>query len=127
LLDDVALGMFGGFNVADGFMDVGVERVAGVGDDFLEAELFQRAAELRLDLLQPVEQRGVVGLVFLDGDESPLEVIEHGQQRGHNALGSEPGQLLFFASDAFAVIVEFGSGAEELVPILLGLGRSGFQ
>jgi hypothetical protein len=79
-----------------------------------------------LDLLEPLEQGGVAGFVFLGCGKGPFEVVEHGQQRGHDALGGVPGQFLLIAGDAFAVIFEFGDRAQILVPILVSPGRSGF-
>ena len=61
LLDNDAFGMFRRLDVADGFMKVGIKRMAGVGDNFFEAKLRQRAPKPGVNLAQAVEQC-VIGL-----------------------------------------------------------------
>jgi hypothetical protein len=126
LLDDVALRMFNGHGLTDGFMKIRVKWMAGVSGDFLQAEFFEGASKLAMHLLNALNEGGLVAL-FLRRVEGAFEVVERRQQRRNDALGSEAGQFLFFAGNAFAVIVEVGGGAKESIPILIGFGGGGLE
>ena len=82
---------------------------------------------MALHLLKAFEEGGVCVALFLRGIEGALKVVEHRQQRGDDALGSETGEFFFFAADALPVILEVGGGAKEFVPVLVGLGGSGLE
>ena len=64
--------MFGGLDVADGFVQVGIKHVTGFGDDFNETEFAERAGKLFLDLEQTIMQRRAFGAVV----EGAFQTVE---------------------------------------------------
>ena len=85
LLNYDALGVFRRFNVVNGFVKIGVERMAGVGDNIFQTELRQRASKLGMNLTQTFEQCGIglrLGLGraasrFFSVRNGSFQVIEH--------------------------------------------------
>src|SRR6185312_6399916 len=113
---DRALGMLRGL-VAQGLVDVRVERLPRLRLDLLEAAPVEDVGQL---LAHPGDPLGHLRLlVVLGGVDGPLEVVEHGQELGHDRLGGPVGLGLRVAGHALAVVVEVGRDAAQVVQVLL--------
>src|SRR6185312_5606595 len=113
---DRALGMLRRL-VAEGLVDVRVERLPRLRLDLLEAAPVEDVGQL---LAHPGDPLGHLRLlVVLGGVDGPLEVVEHGQELGHDRLGGPVGLGLRVAGHALAVVVEVGRDAAQVVQIFL--------
>src|SRR5204863_4469914 len=105
----------------------GVE--ATVGLDLGEAFAFERRLQLLVD--QPNALLELCLLVFLGRCESPLEIVEHGQELLHEPLVGARDQALLVTRDPLAVVLEVGRDALEvvqaLVPLRLELSKPLFE
>ncbi len=95
--------------LGDGVVEVGVE---GAGDgDFFDALVAEEVLDLFQDHIEADEEVGF--FVFLaSGLEPVVEVIEDGEEAFEETGVAIAGGFLHFAGHAFAVVVEFGGGAE---------------
>ncbi len=95
--------------LGDGVVEIGVE---GTGDgDFFDALVAEEVLDLFQDHIEADEEVGF--FVFLaSGLEPVVEVIEDGEEAFEETGVAITGGFLHFAGHAFAVVVEFGGGAE---------------
>ena len=91
--------------------------------DFDETEFGEGALKLFLDLEKSFVQGRAFGAVV----EGAFEVVEGGEERGDDGFAGGAGEVLFFAGDAFAIVLVVGGGAEEFVPVFGGLGGVGLE
>src|SRR5205823_2706796 len=84
-----------------------------------EAFAFERRLQLLVD--QPNALLELCLLVFLGRCESPLEIVEHGQQLLHQPLVGARDQALLVTRDPLAVVLEVGRNALEVVQALVPL------
>ena len=99
-------------------MDVGVELVARLAGDLLEASAGEQAGELLLHELHALGDLRL--LVVLGGVERPLEVVEHGQELADERLRGPRRLHLGLAGDPLSVVVEVGREPAQVVQVLLG-------
>ena len=101
-----------------GLVQVRVELAAGLAGDLLEAAAAQQVDQLLAHQLHALGHLRL--LVMLGGVERPLQVVEHGQQLGHQRLGGAGGLGLSVAGDPLAVVVEVGRDAAQVGQVLVG-------
>jgi hypothetical protein len=69
--------MFGGLDVADGFVKVRVERMSDVRGNFPEPKIDQGTAKLIVNLGDPFEKGGILRSVLVRGIDRAFKVVEH--------------------------------------------------
>ena len=69
----------------------------------------------------------VRGLCVLRGGLRHFKMVEHGQQFVDQRGGGRLRGLVAFARGAFFEIFKIGGGAQQAVPMLVGLGRAGLE
>ena len=74
-----------------------------------------------------LEGLGRVRLVLAGGGERHVKIIEHGNEPFEEGFVGELDGFLAFALGAFLVVLQVGGGAQEALPVLLGLGRAILQ
>ena len=103
--------------IAQRLVHMRVEHLAGLRLDLLEAAPAQQVGQLHVDTAHALGHLGL--LVVLRRVHRPLEVVEHGQELGHDRLGRPLHLSLGVARDALAVVVEVGRDAAQVVQVLL--------
>ena len=105
-------------------MQGGIERFAG-GVNFLQAGFGQNAPELLLDHGNAgLQGREFVGFGGLGRRLRHFKVVEHGQQFLQQGGAGGLRGLDAFARGAFLEVFKIGGGAQQAVPMLVGLGRA---
>ena len=127
LLDDLAFRHVGGLLLRNGFVQMGIERLA-LRVHFLQTGLGQRGFELLVDHRDAGVQ-GVcgVGLSISRGGKRHVEMIEHGKEFLDQSLVGELDSLVTLAGSALLEIFKVRRGAQQPVPMFVGLGRADFQ
>ena len=102
-------------------MDGGIKGLA-LGGDLLHPATGEQAAELLLHHLDTRhDARGTLIARGHEGLERALEVVEHREELGHEIAHARLGEQRPLALHALAEVVEVGSGALELVEVLVPL------
>jgi len=118
--DDLLAGELIGILVSDGFVHVGIKRIAGVGRNWRNARLFQRGVQFALHNQHTVEPRIILQVVgqCLHG---ALKIVHGGQHALQCFRAGSGGEFGAFGFDATLIVGKFRAGTLPAIQVLGGL------